>query len=213
MQTVSRMLTVRRMFSLLHYRVILARKGPNVKDFFLPFSEYSAPGLGIVHSVQLWCRSAGNWEFAGLFGQWCAVSMRYTALPPAFTRGVVRVAHTGTGGRASPAYPSQKSAKNKNGKHRKITLFTLCFRKFVLPPSLRWRRDPPLTSAGGEASIHPRTLTARQIPIYRATDRYRAVPKGRTITDHVCHDLAVGPADKFQLSTVNCQFTIGGDPF
>ena len=87
MQTVSRMLTVRRMFSLLHYRVILARKGPNVKDFFLPFSEYSAPGLGIVHSVQLWCRSADNWEFAGLFGQWCAVSMRYTALPPALVRG------------------------------------------------------------------------------------------------------------------------------
>ena len=49
-QTVSRMLTVRRMFSLLHYRVILARKGPNVKDFFLSFSEYSAPGLGIVDS-------------------------------------------------------------------------------------------------------------------------------------------------------------------
>ena len=88
MQTVSRMLTVRRMFSLLHYRVILARKGPNVKDFFLPFSEYSAPGLGIVDSGHLWCRSADNWEFAGLFGQWCAVSMRYTALPPALVRGV-----------------------------------------------------------------------------------------------------------------------------
>ena len=63
-QTVSRMLTVRRMFSLLHYRVILARKGPNVKDFFLSFSEYSAPGLGIVDSGQLGCRIAKNWEFA-----------------------------------------------------------------------------------------------------------------------------------------------------
>ena len=63
-QTVSRMLTVRRMFSLLHYRVILARKGANVKDFFLPFSEYSAPGLGIVDSGQLGCRFAKNWEFA-----------------------------------------------------------------------------------------------------------------------------------------------------
>ena len=133
MQTVSRMLTVRRMFSLLHYRVILARKGPNVKDFFLPFSEYSAPGLGIVHSVQLWCRSADNWEFAGLFGQWCAVSMRYTALPPALVRGVVRVAHTG---------------------------------------------GTPLVNAGGKASIHPRTLTARQIPFYRfeALTRYTYSP-------------------------------------
>ena len=174
MQTVSRMLTVRRMFSLLHYRVILARKGPNVKDFFLPFSEYSAPGLGIVDSGHLWCRSADNWEFAGLFGQWCAVSMRYTALPPRTCEGGGTSPQTGTGGSASPAYPSQKSAKNKNGKHRKIMLFTLCFRKFVLPPSLRWRRDTPLTSAGGKASIHPRTLTARQIPFYRfeALTRY-----------------------------------------
>ena len=174
MQTVSRMLTVRRMFSLLHYRVILARKGPNVKDFFLPFSEYSAPGLGIVHSVQLWCRSAGNWNLQGCLGSGGRCRCGTRPCPPALVRGVVPVRRLVPGGSASPAYPSQKSAKNKNGKHRKITLFTLCFRKFVLPPSLRWRRDTPLTSAGGEASNHPRTLTARQIPFYRfeALTRY-----------------------------------------
>ena len=27
-------------------------------------------------------------EFVELFGQWCAVSMRYAALPPALVRGV-----------------------------------------------------------------------------------------------------------------------------
>ena len=31
-------------------------------------------------------------------------------------------------------------------------------REFVLPPSLRERRDTPLTSAGGKASIHPHTI-------------------------------------------------------
>ena len=165
MQTVSRMLTVRRMFSLLHYRVILARKGPNVKDFFLPFSEYSAPGLGIVHSVQLWCRSADNWEFAGLFGQWCAVSMRYTALPPALVRGVVRVAHTGTGGSSSPTYLSQKRTKNKDGKYRKIILLNALQPGIRTPPVTSVRTgDTPLVNAGGKASNHPHALTARQIP-------------------------------------------------
>ena len=28
----------------------------------------------------------------------------------------------------------------------------------MLPPSLRWRRDTPLTSAGGKASDHSRTM-------------------------------------------------------
>ena len=46
-----------------------------------------------------------------------------------------------------------------------------------------------------------------QIPIYRTTRRYRAVPKGETITHHVrhglaagtaSHDLAARPAGKFQ---------------
>ena len=50
------MLTVRRMFSLLHYRVILAQKCSDVKWFFLLFTEYSAAGLGIVDSGQFICR-------------------------------------------------------------------------------------------------------------------------------------------------------------
>ena len=148
MQTVSRMLTVRRMFSLLHYRVILAQKGPNVKDFFLLFSEYSAPGLGIVDSGHLWCRSVDNWEFAGLFGQWCAVSMRYTALPPALVRGVVRVAHTGTGGSPSSAYLSQKRAK-KNSKHRKIILFDALLPGIRTPPVPALAQGHPPHKCGG----------------------------------------------------------------
>ena len=39
-----------------------------------------------------------------------------------------------------------------------------------------------------------------QIPIYCTTDRYRAVPKGRTITDHVRHDLSAGTAGQEDLS-------------
>ena len=130
---------------------------------FIPKRHHNCP-LSIRLSFE---STLTNWEFVGLFGQWRAVPMRYTSLPPALVRGVVPVRLSGTGGSASPAYPSQKSAKNKNGKHLKIMLFALCFRKFVLPPSLRWRRDTPLTSAGGKASIHPRTLAARQIPFYR----------------------------------------------
>ena len=75
---------------------------------------------------------------------------------------------TGAGGSSSPAYPSQKSAKYENGKHRKIMLF------YALLPEIRTPPVPvcatlttPLVNGGGKASNHPRTLTARQIPIYR----------------------------------------------
>ena len=59
--------------------------------------------------------------------------MRYAALPPAFMRGVVRVAHTGTGGSPSSAYLSQKRAK-KNSKHRKIILFDALLPEIRTPP-------------------------------------------------------------------------------
>ena len=59
--------------------------------------------------------------------------MRYAALPPAFMRGVVRVAHTGTGGSPSSAYLSQKRTK-KNSKHRKIILFDALLPGIRTPP-------------------------------------------------------------------------------
>ena len=89
-------------------------------------------------------------------------------LAPRTCEGGGTSAHTGTGGSSSPAYPSQKSAKYKNGKHRKIMLF------YALLPEIRTPPVPvcatlttPLVNGGGKASNHPRTLTARQIPIYR----------------------------------------------
>ena len=57
-------------------------------------------------------------EFAGMFGQWRSVSIRYTALPPALVRGVVRVAHTGTGGSTNSR---QQNVKND------LAVFTVLF--------------------------------------------------------------------------------------
>ena len=44
----------------------------------------------------------GKLEFVGLFGQWRAVPMRYTALPPALVRGVVPVRTLVPGGVRHP---------------------------------------------------------------------------------------------------------------
>ena len=89
-------------------------------------------------------------------------------LAPRTCEGGGTSSQTGAGGSSSPAYPSQKSAKYKNGKHRKIMLF------YALLPEIRTPPVPvcatlttPLVNGGGKASNHPRTLTARQIPIYR----------------------------------------------
>ena len=41
-------------------------------------------------------------EFVGLFGQWRAVPMRYTSLPPALVRGVVPVRTLVPGGVRHP---------------------------------------------------------------------------------------------------------------
>ena len=91
--------------------------------------------------------------------------MRYTALPPALVRGVVRVAHTGTGGSSSPTYLSQKRTRNKDGKYRKIILFNALQPGIRTPPATSVRTGgTPLVNAGGKASIHSRTVTARQIP-------------------------------------------------
>ena len=59
---------------------------------------------------------------------------RLDALPPAFTRGVARVAHTGAGGSPSSAFVSQKGAKNKNSNHRKIILFDALVPGIRTPP-------------------------------------------------------------------------------
>ena len=59
---------------------------------------------------------------------------RLDALPPAFTRGVAKVAHTGAGGSPSFAFVSQKGAKNKNSNHRKIILFDALVPGIRTPP-------------------------------------------------------------------------------
>ena len=56
----------------------------------------------VVHSIGF-TQKKDKLEFGGLAAQ--------TSSPPALVRGVVRVAHTGTGGSPSPAYLSQKRTK------------------------------------------------------------------------------------------------------
>ena len=86
-------------------------------------------------------------------------------LAPRTCEGVVRVAHTGTGGSSSPTYLSQKRTRNKDGKYRKIILFNALQPGIRTPPATSVRTgDTPLVNAGGKASNHPRALTARQIP-------------------------------------------------
>ena len=122
--------------------------------------------------VSVSCSKNINWVFAEMFGQWRSVSIRYTALPPALVRGVVRVAHTGTGGSSSPTYLSQKRTRNKDGKYRKIILLNALQPGIRTPPVTSVRTgDTPLVNAGGKASNHPRALTARQIPICRSAEQ------------------------------------------
>ena len=61
---------------------------------FIPKRHHNCP-LSIRLSFE---STLTNWEFVGLFGQWRAVPMRYTSLPPALVRGVVPVRLSGTGG-------------------------------------------------------------------------------------------------------------------
>ncbi len=94
--------------------------------------------------------SASNWNLAHCLGRVCG-PMRYASSPPAFMRGVPPVLKLVAGGSPSPTYLSQKSAKNKDGKHRKIILFDALLRGIRTPPVTSVRTgDTPLTSAGGE---------------------------------------------------------------
>ena len=72
-------------------------------------------------------------------------------LAPRVYEGGATSAHTGGGGSTLPAYLSQKSVKNKNGKRRKIMLFD------ALLPGIRTPSDTsvrtgitPLINAGGK---------------------------------------------------------------
>ena len=98
-------------------------------------------------------------KFVRLFGQWYAVPMRYASLPPALVRGVAPVRLSGAGGSSSPAYPSQKSAKYKNGKHRKIMLFYALLPEIRTPPgtSVRYSYYPP-RKRGGQGIYPPAHL-------------------------------------------------------
>ena len=88
-------------------------------------------------------------------------------LAPRTCEGVVRVAHTGTGGSSSPTYLSQKRTRNKDGKYRKIILLNALQPGIRTPPVTSVRTgDTPLVNAGGKASIHPRALTTHQIPFF-----------------------------------------------
>ena len=138
---------------------------PKCQGLFLAIFRIFRPRIGDSSQCTVVVPLRGKLEFVGLFGQWCAVSMRYTALPPALVRGVVRVAHTGTGGSPSPTYLSQKRTRNKDGKYRKIILFNALQPGIRTPPATSVRTGgTPLVNAGGKASIHSRTVTARQIP-------------------------------------------------
>ena len=88
-------------------------------------------------------------------------------LAPRIYEGGDTSAHTGIGGSPSPAYLPQKGTKNKDGKRRKIMPL------YALPPGIRTppatslrTGGTPLTSAGGKASNHPRTLTSRQFMLW-----------------------------------------------
>ena len=75
---------------------------------------------------------------------------RLDALPPAFTRGVARVAHTGAGGSPSSTFVSQKGAKNKNSNHRKIILFDALVPGIRTPPVPALARGHPPHKCGGQ---------------------------------------------------------------
>ena len=104
-----------------------------------------------------------NWNLTTSFG-----ARVVSRLAPRTCEGGGTSAHTGTGGSSSPAYPSQKSTKNKNCKHRKIMLFYALLPEIRTPPATSLRTGgTPLVNAGGKASNHLRTSSARQIPICR----------------------------------------------
>ena len=79
---------------------------------------------------------------------------RLDALPPAFTRGVAKVAHTGAGGSPSSAFVSQKGAKNKNSNHRKIILFDALVPGIRTPPVPALAQGHPPHKCGGQG-IYP----------------------------------------------------------
>ena len=75
-------------------------------------------------------------------------------MPPAFTRGVARVAHTGAGGSPSSAFVSQKGAKNKNSNHRKIILFDALVPGIRTPPVPALAQGRPPHKCGGQG-VYP----------------------------------------------------------
>ena len=78
---------------------------------------------------------------------------RLDALPPAFTRGVAKVAHTGAGGSPSSAFVSQKGAKNKNSNHRKIILFDALVPGIRTPPVPALAQGHPPHKCGGQGRV------------------------------------------------------------
>ena len=97
--------------------------------------------------------------------------MRYAALPPAFMRGVVRVAHTGTGGSPSYAYLSQKRAK-KNSKHRKIILFDALLPGIRTPPVPALAQGHPPHQCGGRGRLRRQPCKFQFVSFLRETDMY-----------------------------------------
>ena len=72
-------------------------------------------------------------------------------LAPRVYEGGATSAHTGGGGSTLPAYLSQKSVKNKNGKRRKIMLFDALLPGIRTPPDTSVRTGiTPLINAGGK---------------------------------------------------------------
>ena len=132
--------------------------------------------------------------------------MRYAALPPAFMRGVVRVAHTGTGGSPSSAYLSQKRAK-KNSKHRKIILFDALlpgirtppvpalaqghFNQGMIAPGNHWNFDslraaPPSQVRGAR----PRTASTRT-PFNKQLYKFQFAPPLRETDTHILYSASM----------------------
>ena len=128
---------------------------------------YTIKGISVLLSKYI------NWNLAARFGK-----RAVRRLAPRVYEGGVTSAHTGDGGSPSPTYLSQKSAKNKDGKHRKIILFDILLSGICTPPAPVYATfGTPLTSAGGKAAfrIEPQTVhqTALQIPICRFAELTR----------------------------------------
>ena len=114
------------------------RDGTESSQHDRPCTHGSFP-TGITHDCPT------NWNLAGCYG--ARVDRR---LAPRVYEGGATSSQTGGGGSPSPVNLSQKGAKNKDGKHRKIILFDALLWGICTPPgtSVRYSYHPPHKCGG-----------------------------------------------------------------